>query len=313
MVLTINRHARRLAMVDFPSPVDAIVRMRIPKSFNARNPQARRDLATALRAKTHGVDGQRPAPQRERASREDPEITRLRKELRNHPCHECPDRESHARWAERYLKLDRDTQNLRNRIDRRTNTVARQFDRVCEVLDVLNYLDGDHVTTDGKRLQRLYSELDLLASECIRTGLWEGLDARELASVLTGLTFETRNSDDMPAPRYPRGRVRDVAERMIVLGADLERMEREHRLRYLRRPDFGFAQAAWDWASGSSLDEVLTDSAMAAGDFVRAIKQLIDVIAQVADAAGPSPLRTTARESLDLLRHGVVSYSSVHA
>ena len=313
LVLTANRHARRLAMIDFPSPVEVITRMRIPKSFNARNPQMRRDLASSLRNKTHGVDGHRSTPYRQKSAGEDPEVARLRQALREHPCHECPDREAHARWAERYAKLDRDTQNQRGRIDRRTNTVARQFDRVCEVLDVLGYLDGDAVTTDGKRLQRLYSELDLLASECIRTGVWDDLDALELASVLSGLTFETRNSDDVPPPRFPRGRVREVAQQMTVLGADLQRMEKEHRLQYLRRPDFGFAQTAWEWASGSSLDDVLTDSDLAAGDFVRAIKQLIDVIAQVADASGGGPLRETAREALDLLRRGVVAYSSVNA
>ena len=313
MVLTLNRHARRLAMVDFPSPVEAITRMRIPKSFNARNPQMRRELASSLRDKTQGVPGQSTKPYRDKVSTEDPEVARLRQSLGEHPCHECPDRESHARWAERYLKLDRDTQNQRGRIEKRTNTVARQFDRVCEVLDDLGYLDADTVTTDGQRLQRLYSELDLLASECIRSGVWAALDARELASVLSGLTFQTRNSDDAPAPRFPRGRIREVANHMTVLCADLERVEREHRLSYLRKPDFGFAQSAWEWASGASLDDVLTDADLAAGDFVRAIKQLIDVIAQVADAAGPGELRDTAREALDLLRRGVVAYSSVHS
>ncbi|MBC7595258.1 MAG: DEAD/DEAH box helicase [Kineosporiaceae bacterium] len=318
MVLTINRHARRLAMVDFPVPVEVFTRMRVPKSFNARNPQMRRDLASSLRDKTHGLVGPtngRPSlkPYREKAPVENPQITRLRQELREHPCHECPDRESHARWAERYLKLDRDTQNQRDRIEKRTNTVARQFDRVCEVLDALGYLDGDDVTTDGKRLQRLYSELDLLASECIRSGVWSGLDARELASVLSGLTFESRNSDDAPAPRFPRGRVREVADHMTVLCGDLERVEREHRLGFLHKPDFGFAQSAWEWATGASLDDVLTGAELTAGDFVRSIKQLIDVIAQVADAAGPGELRDTARESLDLLRRGVVAYSSVNS
>ena len=39
----------RLASMDFPVPVEALERMRIPKSFNPRSPQSRRDLASALR------------------------------------------------------------------------------------------------------------------------------------------------------------------------------------------------------------------------------------------------------------------------
>ena len=134
MVLTANRHARRLAIVDFPTPVEAITRMRIPKSFNSRNPQARRDLASSLRDRAQGVQWFNKKPYREHGDVQDPRVAEIRAKLREHPCHACPDRESHARWAERYLKLERDTANQRRRIEQRTNTVARQFDRVCEVL-----------------------------------------------------------------------------------------------------------------------------------------------------------------------------------
>jgi ATP-dependent RNA helicase HelY len=48
------------------------------------------------------------------------------------------------------------------------------------------------------------------------------------------------------------------------------------------------------------------------GDFVRAIKQLIDLLGQIAVAAGhDSPLAATARAAVGALRRGVVAYSSV--
>lgn len=311
MVLTANRHARRLAMIDFPAPVEPLTTLRIPKSFSPRNPQSRRDLASALRDRAHGVAWRQDKPYRQQPSREDPRVAAIREKLRDHPCHECPDREKHARWAERYLKLERDTSNQRGRIEQRTNTIARQFDRVCEVLDVLGYLDGDQVTDDGKKLKRLYSDLDLLVSECLRSGVWDGLDAAELAAVVSGLTFRSRSIDELPAPRLPTLRVREVAGAMNELCADLQRLEREHRVKFLHQPDFGFAQAVWQWCNDATLDDVLSEMELAAGDFVRAMKQLIDVVAQIADAAGPGPLRDTARESLDELRHGVVSYTSI--
>ncbi|MGH3458351.1 DEAD/DEAH box helicase [Aeromicrobium sp.] len=311
MVLTANRHARRLALVDFPTPVEAITRMRIPKSFNARNPQARRDLASSLRNRAQGVKWHRDTAYREHGFAPDPRIDQIRTQLREHPCHACPDRESHARWAERHQKLERDTANQRRRIETRTNTVARQFDRVCEVLRVLGYLDGDTVTPDGQRLQRVYSELDLLISECLREGVWDGLEPADLAAVISGLTFESRSSDDTPAPLMPNRQVLEVSETMDSLCADLKRLEREHRLTYLREPDFGFAHAVWSWVHGASLDDVLRETEMAAGDFVRAMKQLIDVMAQVADAAGAGELRDAVRAALAELRRGVVSYTSV--
>lgn len=311
MVLTATRHARRLALPDFPTPVEAITRMRIPKSFSSRNPQDRRDLASSLRNKVPDV----PAKNVERYHRDavvqDPRIDEIRRRLRDHPCHQCPDREKHARWAERFTKLEKDTEHQRRKIAQRTNTVARQFDRVCEVLDTLGYLDGDTVTPDGVRLQRIYSELDLLVSECLRRDVWTDLTAAELAAVVSGLTFESRNADDAPAPRWPTRRVLDVGEAMQTLGADLQALEREHRVRFLRGTDFGFAQAVWDWVEGASLDDVLRRTDMAAGDFVRAMKQLIDLVAQITHATQSDDLRRTARDALDGLRRGVVAYSAL--
>jgi ATP-dependent RNA helicase HelY len=255
-----------------------------------------------------------PAPPHESdpaAASSGDDTDRLRRELEAHPCDHCPEREDHARWAERYLKLERDTADLRRRIEQRTGSIARQFDRVCDVLDELAYLDGDTVTPDGQRLARLYNELDLVAAECLRRDVWDGLTAPELAACLSGLVYETRNPDEAPPPRLPRGAIRDTADVMTRIWAELEGLERSHRVRFLRRPDFGFAWAAYQWARGASLDQVLVEADLAAGDFVRAVKQLLDVTDQVADAAGDDALRATAHAASDALRRGVVAYSSV--
>lgn len=54
------------------------------------------------------------------------------------------------------------------------------------------------------------------------------------------------------------------------------------------------------------------ESDLTAGDFVRAVKQLLDLLGQVADAAPPnSHIRKTARRAMDAMRRGVVAYSSV--
>ena len=247
---------------------------------------------------------------RRRDDRED-EITRLRAQLRAHPCHGCPDREDHARWGERYQKLERDTRGLQRRIEQRTNTIARQFDRVCDVLTTLGYLEKDQVTATGERLMRLYTDMDLVAAEALRNGLWCALSASELAAALSALVFEARRPDDAVAPRLPTGRVRETLADMVSLWADLDGLERENRLDFLREPDLGFAWAAYAWAEGAALDEVLRETDLAAGDFVRWMKQLLDLTDQVADAAGDSQLRKTARKTSSSLRRGVVAYSSV--
>jgi len=318
-VVTADRQARRLALIDFPVPVQAVAQVKVPKSFNGRNPQMRRDLASALRTRTHGLAPPPPGRGNAGSASVDPaverEVQELRARLKAHPCHVCPDREDHDRWAQRWFKLDRDAATLRRRVENRTNTVARQFDRVCEVLTALGYLathDGEvKVTGQGRRLMRLYSELDLVAAECLRTGLWDELTVPELAAVLSVLVFEARRPDDASPPRVPGGQVRDVIKEMVKLWGQLDALEREHHLDFLRQPDAGFAWAAYRWAEGDELDDVLEVVELAAGDFVRWMKQLLDLAGQVADASGDGPLRETARGVVTAVRRGVVAYSGL--
>ena len=279
-VLTAERQARRLALTDFPTPVVALTRLRVPRGFNPRNPQARRDLASALRSRTHELApppaaraGGDPPPVDSAAGRE---VARLRAELAAHPCHGCPDRETHARWAERWFKLDRDAATLTRRVEQRTNTVARTFDRVCQVLDELGYLEGDTVTGRGQHLMRLYSDMDLVAAEALRRGLWDGLDAPDLAAALSVLVFEARRTDEA-APRVPGGRIGVVLEQTTALWRELAAVEQRQRLDFLREPEPGFVWAAWRWAQGDDLDRVLGGTQLAAGDFVRWVKQLVDL------------------------------------
>ncbi len=182
---------------------------------------------------------------------------------------------------------------------------------MCEVLTALGYLADDKVTATGARLMRIYTDMDLVAAEALRHGLWDGLSPSELAAALSALVFETRRPDDAISPRLPGGRVKQVLGEMVTLWADLDELEREHKLDFLREPDLGFAWAAYRWAEGAALDEVLTETDLAAGDFVRWMKQLLDLTDQVADASSDTPLRAVARQTAGALRRGVVAYSSV--
>ncbi|CDR12932.1 DEAD/DEAH box helicase [Streptomyces iranensis] len=315
LVLTAERQVKRLASIDFPVPVEPLDRMRIPKSFNPRSPQSRRDLASALRTKAGHHDMRRHRKERSAAA-DDTEISRLRAAIRAHPCHGCSDREDHARWGERYHRLLRDTRQLERRIEGRTNTIARTFDRICSLLSELGYLRGDEVTDEGRRLARLYGELDLLASECLREGVWEGLPPAELAACASALVYEARTADDALPPKLPTGRAKDALGEMVRIWGRLDALEEQHKINQAegvgqREPDLGFAWAAYRWASGHGLDEVLREIDMPAGDFVRWTKQLIDVLGQIAAAAPEGTVTRSARRAVDGLLRGVVAYSSV--
>ena len=307
LVLTASRQVKRLSVADFPVPATVVDRIRIPGWFSARSPKHRRDLAAAVRSKLGDRDlGRPPRPE---AGEPAAEVAGLRRRLRQHPCHSCPDRDLHARQAEQYLRLEQEAERLETAVAGRSHVLARTFQRVCGVLTSLGYLDGETVTEPGRRLTDLYTELDLLAAECLRRGLWQGLAPDDLAACVSALTFESRRSDETGPPRPPLGRAREVLEEMVSVWGELDSLEKDHRLSFLREPDLGFAWAAQAWSRGKPLTAVLGPD-LTPGDFVRAMRQLIDVLGQVAVAAG-EPLAATARAAAESLRRGVVAYSSV--
>ncbi len=310
-VVTEDKQLLKLTLVDVPTPVESIARVKVPPHFNAKSPKARRDLATSLRIAVP-YD---PPPGRSRGntayagSAEDGRIGELRRQLKAHPCHQCPDREDHARWAERWWRLKRETVGLQRKVEGRTNSVARTFDRICTLLGEMGYLSdsGDVVTPQGENLRRLYTEKDLLAAECLRLGVWKRLDPAGLASVVSALIHEPRRDETDPSPRMPNEDVAEAVREMTRLWSVLEDRERELGLPLTGDPDAGMAWMMHRWASGRQLEEVLRGSDMAAGDFVRRCKQVVDLLGQIGDAAPEPTLRATSRKAIDAVMRGVVA------
>ncbi|MER7445595.1 DEAD/DEAH box helicase [Microbacterium sp. NPDC097977] len=245
------------------------------------------------------------------------QIQSLRNRMQRHGCHRCPDREAHARWAERYWKLKRQTDRTRRQIETRTGTVARVFDRVVEVLETLDYLqrDEDDVTTltdAGRTMRRIYGERDLLVAESLRQGLWNTLDAPSLAAMACCLVYEPRRDEANAGERdLPRGAFRTAYEKTTTLWAELDDLEKDHHLPGSEPLAAGLAGAMHSWARGGMLDRVLVDADMAAGDFVRWAKQTIDLLDQLSIVAEDGTLARTARTALDGVRRGIVAYSSM--
>lgn len=309
-VLTEHKQVRRLTAADLDRPVTPFGRLAVPKGFNPKSPKQRADLAVTLRTKAPHEDA--PSVREHAAASakgEDERLEQLRRELKAHPCHQCPEREEHARWAARWWKLKRENSALQRKVELRTNSVAQTFERICGVLIQLGYLgdDGDTVTELGTRLRRLYTEKDLLAAECLRGGAWKRLDPAELAAVVSMLVHEPRHDEHDPFPRMPTDGVSDAWQDMVRRWSELEDMESAAALQQTGEPDGGIAWAVHRWASGRRLDEVLAGSDLTAGDFVRRCKQVVDLLDQVADAAPEQHLRTVARTAVDKMMRGVVA------
>jgi superfamily II RNA helicase len=184
-------------------------------------------------------------------------------------------------------------------------SLAAQLDRRLAVLEARGFIDGWRMTEAGQALASVYHESDLLVTEALRDGVFDGLDPASLAAVASALTFEARRSgDEAPGPRR-----RIVVERLAALealAAALRAEERRVGLRRTRRPDPGLARAVMAWARGATLDTVLRETEVAPGDFVRNLRQLIDLMRQLAQVAPLPATRDAALTAVALLRRGVV-------
>jgi ATP-dependent RNA helicase HelY len=308
LVLTADRGVMRLGPNDFAGPVRAVGAIELPRPFAPRSPAFRRAVAEALRG-VRVRDGGRagngaPGPV---AAPDGPAD-----DARRHPVAGCPDLATHLRYAERAERLARDVDRLEQRIRGRTESLARQFDRVLRVLESWGYVDGWQLTDAGQMLTRLYSETDLLVAESIREGLLDGLDAPSMAAVCSVFSYETRGPDQGAAQRvrFPNRTVRDRVTEIERIWRDLNAVEDDAGLPETRAPDGGFSPLAHAWAVGKDLEDVLLEEDLTGGDFVRNVKQLIDLLRQVADVAPTPETRSAARSAAAALFRGVVAASS---
>jgi ATP-dependent RNA helicase HelY len=165
------------------------------------------------------------------------------------------------------------------------------------------------VTEPGRRLARVYGVHDLLAAEAVRSGILDDCPPGALAAVLSSLVYEARGGGHREPIRLPDRATERAMEEMRRLWREIRLTERDHRLEQQPPLDIGFTRAAHAWAEGEDLGEILEETDLAAGDFVRWIRQIIDVAGQIADASRGRPLAGRARDLARSMRRGVVDFT----
>jgi ATP-dependent RNA helicase HelY len=305
-VVTQDRRLFRLAARDFANPPAVLTRIPLPRSGSARSGRYRRDVAAklaSLQVRPRGPSTPRADPRVER------EAAKLEERAAHHACHACPERAKHERWAKRVDERAASLSGIERRIRVRTETLARQFDRVLSVLRELGYVEDWSVTEKGRILSRIYGEGDILVAEALARGLFDGLEPAEVAALISSVVYEGRErvplSGDMPTPA-----TRERYERLERTWRRVRRTEDQHQVQLCRELEAGFAAPIYHWAGGRPLEEVLAETEMAPGDFVRNCKRTLDLLRQVEEVAAPGVASLFAKASASVLR-GVVAYTGV--
>jgi ATP-dependent RNA helicase HelY len=309
-VVGVDTKRRVLAAEDFPAPPRPVAAVTLPTPFSPNSRTFQKQAAAALRQAKLATDGPIPLTGKGRRSR-GAEALALAERAEAHAVASCPELSLHLRAAVRRERLEGDIERLERRIRSRSESLARQFDRVLRVLEAWGYVEGWALTERGERLGRVYHESDLLVAECIEQGTLDGLAPAEVAAMVSTFTYEARGPGEAPAAWFPSIPVRQRWLDIERIATELNATEEDAGLPLTRPPDPGFVSLAYGWASGGDLDDVIADEEMSGGDFVRNVKQLIDLLRQVALMAPVPETRRAADRAAEALFRGVVAASSV--
>ena len=233
---------------------------------------------------------------------------------RAHPLHKHRDRELAVRELRAASQQEAIAKRLVKELQNQSNVLARRFDRVLELLESHGYVDveGWSLTNAGKRLAGLYHECDLRVSVALENGTFDGLNSSQLSAVVSSLIFEDRGRRNPPIPSLPLTD-RDVARRLDAIVREHDALTREEQrlgITPQRGPDPGFVDLAFSWANRREFGEVLRGADMSGGDFVRNIKQLLDLMRQIADLSPVAATKAAASEACTRLNRDVIVVST---
>jgi superfamily II RNA helicase len=208
--------------------------------------------------------------------------------------------------------------------------IARQH-----VLEELGYAKGWTLSPDGQLLRSIYHECDLLIAESINAGVFEDLEAAELAGLLSCFVYESKrstrgvNAAKSVSTKKKRvhhdrlGQVRRASinerfQEISTISITIREVEERYKVPHFKEPDGHFATVIAAWARGVTLGTVLdlADAEIgqtSPGDFVRNAKQVADLCEQLGRMRHLTTVADVALDARDaVLRSVVAGASSVH-
>ncbi|HEY7821612.1 MAG TPA: DEAD/DEAH box helicase, partial [Acidimicrobiia bacterium] len=291
LVLSTSGRVSTIGKRQIPDASEKVADIDLPRPFRPRDRKFVQQTVRRLRKVAPG--------ERDRAPRSPHKV--------DHPVAECPDAPQHVSALRRARRVRRRLEQHRNARRASGFGLVEEFMAIQRLLTRLDYLHDWELTSRGTRLRRVYNEVDLLVTEAVERGLLYGLEMPELVALATVFVYEPR-SDQVSAPDWPTGELQERWEGVESLWKELNRLESEHGLSPMRRPDPGFGRVAYEWAAGVSFDD-LSSRSMAPGDFVRVSRQLADLLRQLREAA--PELRDDADAALKAVDRGVVAAQGV--
>ena len=300
--ITPSGHALQLVADDFAVPPRQIGTVVLPGTYSPNRKDYRAEVARRVKSAKLQAAG-RDLTERTSTPRPGTGL---------HPVEQDPDLRERLRAGARADRVRRDIAELERKVSHSNATLTRELDGVLTVLSQRGHVDLENwqLTDRGEMLARVFHESDLLISESIRLGLLDGVDAPTLAGLVSTFVYEHRSPEDPPAPWFSDQEARSRWSRIERLSIELRVLESQNEISEHRPPEPTFFAIAYAWVAGEGFAEVVAEEDLTGGDFVRTMKQLIDVLGQVGQVAPDATTRATARRAAQSAFRGVVADAS---
>ncbi len=261
-------------------------RAKLPEPFNPTSRSHQHDLVGQLRS----------SRRRSKSSGKNSKATKRQ----DPPAPPGPWRDEGQRARRRELR------RLEARVRERRGRLDDRFTSVVGLLTETGYIDQWTLTERGEVLLGTFHELDLVVVESLLAGHLDGHDAPTLAGLVSCVVHEPRGRDEPSEPWFNSSEARTAHRAIQAVAEEIRRLESAYGLPESRQLDPGLYAATHGWASGGDLGDILMDEELSGGDFVRAMKQVIDLCGQIARVAPNPATRRTAHKALELIQRGIV-------
>ena len=282
-VVTTRGKVMMLGASDFDLSPETVAAIELPKPYSPNRREYQRVAARMLRQ--HLTD-----------SGVVPEMKRPERDLQKARV----DAERQVQQAELRIK------SLESRIEMTQGGLARTLDSIVEVLQLFGCATGWQVTDAGRRLQGIFHEMDLLVCVCLENSIFDDLPPSEIAALASVFTYEHRSRIEPPPPWYPNPTVKDRANTILGHAARIRSEEQARGLPESRMPDPSIFAQIHGWASGHDLDQLIEED-VSAGDFVRNVRQVVDLLSQISECALKAETRKTIRDAIGVIDRDLVA------
>jgi ATP-dependent RNA helicase HelY len=297
-LLSINRGVRSVTSRDVTDTIYTLGHIELPMPFQPTNSRFLKETSTLLaKFKINDRVLSRSGKRNSRANSD-------------HPFLRDPDAKFKLNAAESADRVTKELDQLEKRVSNSAQSVSKKFDDLTNLLEEWGYVSDWSLTAKGVVLGRIFHESDLLIAECLAEGIFSGLNEHDLASLASVFVFEDRRRDESAKPHFPSPELKKRWSQIESISRRITASEIGAGLLPHRAPDAGFMATAFDWSHGTSLFDILDEDDVTAGDFVRTMKQLIDILRQFTTLDDQSVSTSTSALAAESLFTGVVAASS---